>query len=106
MIAAMVFFAGAASGSGSVAGLAGSAGAGFTVESTSATISSAVAAERSDATNSGRTRARARLDSSFMCSAPPASGAAIRNTRSAGPSGAPKSTGGASRAKPMVGAST
>ena len=41
-----------------------------------------------------------------MCSAPPDSGAAIRNARSAGPSGAPKSTGGCSRAKPIVGVST
>ena len=53
-----------------------------------------VFALRSDSTKSLRTRARARLDSSFMCSAPPASGAAIRNARSAGPSGAPKSTAG------------
>lgn len=34
-----------------------------------------------------------------MCSAPAPSGAAIRKTRSAGPSGAPKSTAGARRAK-------
>ena len=58
------------------------------------TTSSGVDALRSDSTNSLRTSARARLDSSFMCSAPPASGAAIRKARSAGPSGAPKSTGG------------
>ena len=35
-----------------------------------------------------------------------ASGAAIRNARSAGPSGAPKSTGGCSRANPMDAVST
>ncbi len=61
---------------------------------------------RSDSTKSLRTRARARLDSSFMCSAPPASGAAIRNARSAGPSGAPKSTAGFSRANPIEAVST
>ena len=38
-----------------------------------------------------------------MCCAPAPSGAAIRNTRSAGPSGAPKSTPGDNRAKPTVG---
>ena len=65
-----------------------------------------VFALRSDSTKSLRTRARARLDSSFMCSAPPDSGAAIRNARSAGPSGAPKSTAGFSRAKPMEAVST
>ena len=41
-----------------------------------------------------------------MCSAPPASGAAIRNARSAGPSGAPKSTAGFSRANPIEAVST
>ena len=68
------------------------AGLGFTTPSTRSTTSSGVDALRSDSTKSLRTSARARLDSSFMCSAPPASGAAIRNARSAGPSGAPKST--------------
>jgi hypothetical protein len=41
-----------------------------------------------------------------MCSAPPASGAAIRNARSAGPSGAPKSTAGFSRANAIDALST
>lgn len=75
----------ALAGSGATTGAA--AGAGFTTPSTSATTSSTLAASRSDATKSLRTSARARLESSFMCSAPPDSGAAIRNTRSAGPSG-------------------
>ena len=79
---------------------------GLTTPSTSATTSSADFAARSDATKSGRTRARARLDSSFMCSEPAPSGAAIRNTRSAGPSGAPKSTFGDSRANPIDGVDT
>ena len=79
---------------------------GLTTPSTSATTSSGVGALRSDSTKSLRTSARARLDSSFMCSAPPDSGAAIRNARSAGPSGAPKSTGGFSRAKPIEAVST
>ncbi len=67
---------------------------GLTTPSTRPTTSSAdfAAAQRCDEVR--RTRARARLDSSFMCSAPAPSGAAIRNTRSAGPSGAPKSTVG------------
>ena len=42
---------------------------------------SAEVALRSDSTNSLRTNARARLDSSFMCSAPPESGAAMRKAR-------------------------
>ena len=74
--------------------------AGASTSSTRATTSVGVAAARSDATNAGLTNARARLDSSFMCSEPAPSGAAIRNTRSAGPSGAPKSTFGDRRAKP------
>ena len=90
---------------GSAAGLGFSA-VGFSTPSTSSTTSVDVFALRSDSTKSLRTRARARLDSSFMCSAPPDSGAAIRNARSAGPSGAPKSTAGFSRAKPMEAVST
>jgi hypothetical protein len=85
---------------------AGFAGAGLTTPSTSSTISASDDAARSDATKSLRTSARARLDSSFMCCEPPASGAAMRNARSAGPSGAPKSTLGDRRAKPIVASST
>ncbi len=90
---------------GSAAGLGFSAVA-LTTPSTSSTTSAGVVALRSDSTKSLRTRARARLDSSFMCSAPPASGAAIRKARSAGPSGAPKSTAGFSRANPIEAVST
>jgi hypothetical protein len=43
---------------------------------------------------------RARLDSNFMCSGPAPSGAAISNTRSAGPSDAPELTFGDRQAKP------
>ena len=89
------------SGSGRRRASAAAAGAGLTTPSTRSTTSSAVDALRSDSTKSLRTSARARLDSSFMCSAPPDSGAAIRNARSAGPSGAPKSTAGFSRANPI-----
>jgi hypothetical protein len=78
----------------------------LTTPSTSSTTSSGLVASRSDSTKSLRTRARARLDSNFMWSAPPASGAAIRNARSAGPSGAPKSTAGLSRANPIDAVST
>ena len=88
------------------AGFGASAGAGLSTPSTNSTTSSALDALRSDSTKSLRTNARARLDSSFMCSAPPASGAAIRNARSAGPSGAPKSTAGVSRANPIDAVST
>ena len=69
--------------------------------STRLTTSESVRACRSDTTKSGRTRARARPDSSFMCSAPADCGAAIRKTRSAGPSAAPKSTRGRNRANAM-----
>lgn len=109
-VIAMIEALGAGSAAGAagagVAGAAVAAGAGLTTPSTSATTSSAVPAARSCSTKSLRTRARARLDSSFMCSAPPDSGAAMRNARSAGPSGAPNGTAGARRAKPMVGSST
>ena len=74
------------------------AGAGLTASSTSATTSSGEAAARSEATNSGRTSDRASAVSSVMCVSPAPAGAAIRKTRSAGPSGAPKSTFGESRA--------
>ena len=97
--------AGFAAASAGFAGAA-AAGAGFTTPSTRPTTSSGVDALRSDSTKSLRTRARARLDSSFMCSAPPDSGAAIRKARSAGPSGAPKSTAGFRRAKPIEAVST
>ena len=97
---------GAASAAGVVAGAAGVAslgvtaflGAGVMAPSTSSTMRSGVSAERRSATKSGRTSARASELSSFMCSLAPPAGAAMRKTMSAGPSGAPKSTLGASRA--------
>src|SRR3954469_23050190 len=96
------FGAGAAAGAGvgAAAGAATVAGSGETTSCTRATISSAVVAARSDATNSGRTSARARAVSSVRWSASPCAGAAMRKTSVAGPSGAPKSTAGESRAKP------
>src|SRR3954451_9910315 len=75
------------------------AGAGETTSCTSPTTSSGVLAARSDATNSGGTSARASAVSRVRWSASPCSGAAIKKARSAGPSGAPKSTFGDSRAK-------
>ena len=82
------------------------AGAPLTAPSTRPTTSAAVDAPRSDCTKSGRTSARARLESTFMWSAPAPSGAAIMKTSSAGPSGAPKSTAGRTRAKAMDGSRT
>ena len=104
VIAISVFGLAAAGFSAGAAGFGFSAG--LSTSSTRPTTSSALDASRRDCTNSLRTSARARLDSSFMCSAPPASGAAMRNARSAGPSGAPKSTGGCSRANPIDAVST
>ena len=52
------------------------------------------------------TSARASWVSTLRCVASPPAGAAIRNARSAGPSLAPKSTGGQSRANARVGTST
>ena len=54
----------------------------------------------------GLTSARASLVSSWRWVVSPPAGAAIRKTRSAGPSLAPKSTFGSSRAKASVGSST
>ncbi|SKZ87779.1 Uncharacterised protein [Mycobacteroides abscessus subsp. abscessus] len=68
------------------------AGAGLMASSTSSTTRSSLGASRRAATKSGRTSARASELSSFMWSDAAPSGAAMRNTRSAGPSGAPKST--------------
>src|SRR5690242_8345434 len=90
--------AGAPAGVPAVAPAGAAAGAGGTTSSTSRTTSSAEDAQRSDATNSGRTRARARAVSRVRWSASPCAGAAMRKARSAGPSGAPKSTFGDSRA--------
>src|SRR3954469_7181014 len=96
------FGASAAAGAGAAAaaGAPTGAGSGETTSCTRATISSAVVAARSEATNSGRTSARASAVSSVRWSASPCAGAAMRNTSVAGPSGAPKSTAGESRAKP------
>ena len=79
---------------------AGSLGGGETTSPTICTISSREEAARSPARKSFLTRARASLVSSFMCSEPVPSAAAMRKTMSAGPSLAPKSTGLLSRAKP------
>ena len=94
-------------GRGSVAAAARWAGSSsVTTDWIRATASSGVAAERSPATNSGRTRARASMVSTLRWVASPPSGAAIRKDRSAGPSLAPKSTAGERRAKARVGTST
>ena len=87
----------AAVAAGTAAGTA--AGAGSRTSSTRATISSLEDAARSEARNSFFTSARASLVRSLRWSASPPSAAAMRNTRSAGPSLAPKSTGLDSRAK-------
>ena len=63
-------------------------------------------ARRSSSVKAGLTRARASLVRICRWSASPPAGAAIRKTRSAGPSLAPKSTLGWSRAKASVGSST
>ena len=97
--------AGADEAAATAAGAAGAA-LGFTTSLTSATISAGVAAVRSACLNSGLTSARASAESSLRCSAPPPAGAAMRKTRSAGPSGAPKSAFGESRAKASVGSVT
>ena len=89
----------AAAGRGRGAGAAAGSGAGGDDLVDQRTISSSEVAARSDATNSGRTSARASAVSRVRWSASPCAGAAIRKTRSAGPSGAPKSTFGDSRAK-------
>lgn len=78
--------------SGALSGMVFFDAPGSVASVTSSMTRSAVSASRSAATNSGRTSARASELSSFMCSAAPPSGAAMRKTRSAGPSGAPKST--------------
>ena len=99
VVAVGVTAAGAAvADAAAAAGAAVFLGAGVIAPSTSSTMRSGVSAERRSATKSGRTRARASALSSFMCSLPPPAGAAMRKTMSAGPSGAPKSTLGASRA--------
>ena len=73
---------------------------------TSSTICSAVSASRSASVNAGFTSARASLVRSWRCVASPPAGAAIRNATSAGPSLAPNSTLGSSRANARVGSST
>ena len=75
------------------------AGAGCTTAVSSATISSGDFAARSEARKSFLISARANWVSSFRWSASPSAAAAIRKTRSDGPSLAPKSTGRDSRAK-------
>ena len=90
----------AAAGAG--VGFAGSSRA----RSISSTTSSAVSAERRESVNAGLTSERASLVRSWRWVASPPAGAAIRNARSAGPSLAPKSTGGSSRAKARVGSET
>ena len=70
------------------------------------TTSSGVSASRRASVNAGFTRARASLVSSWRWVASPPAGAAIRNAMSAGPSFAPKSTFGSSRANARVGSST
>src|SRR5690349_19139409 len=99
--------AGAVAG-GAVAGGAVTEGAGASpmAACTSETTSSGVAAARRLSVKSFLTRARASLVSSCRWVTSPPAGAAIRNARSAGPSLAPKSTFGESRANASVGTST
>src|SRR3954447_11319326 len=73
---------------------------------TRSTTSWAEVAPRRLSVKSRLTSARASLVSSWRCVASPPAGAAIRNARSAGPSLAPNSTFGDSRAKARVGSST
>ena len=56
--------------------------------------------------NAGRTSRRASAARMVRCSEPPPAGAAMRNTRVAGPSGAPKSTPAGTRASPRLGTVT
>ncbi len=82
------------------------AGAASSTSETRAAASSGVPAERRAAVKSGFTSARASWVSSTMWVLSPPSGARIRKARSAGPSLAPKSTGGESRARATVGSAT
>ncbi len=88
------------------AGAAAGAGTVPTTSLTSVTTSSADSASRSAAVKAGFTSARASLVSSWRWVLSPPAGAAIRNARSAGPSLAPKSTRGRSRANTRVGSET
>src|SRR6478672_883040 len=95
----------AAAATGALAGAGVAAGAETTVL-TRSTTSSGEAALRSPSVNSFLTRARASWVRTLRWVASPPAGAAIRNARSAGPSLAPKSVPGESRANASVGTST
>ena len=73
---------------------------------TIATTSSAVVAARRPAVKSSCMRLRASFESTARWASAAPSGAAMRKTRSAGPSGAPKSTPGVSRANASDGVTT
>src|SRR4051812_18589453 len=95
----------AAAAAGALAGAGVAAGADTTLF-TRSTTSCSVVAPRSPSVNSFFTRARASWVSTLRWVASPPAGAAIRNARSAGPSLAPKSVPGESRANASVGTST
>ncbi len=79
-----------------------SASSGAVAFSTRATICSGLVAERRPSRNSARISERASLASSVRCASSDPSEAAIMKAMSAGPSAAPKSTAGLSRAKARV----
>ncbi len=81
-------------------------GSSAVARSTSATMSSGVRAARRAAVKSSSIRDRASFESSCRCSWSAPSGAAMKKTMSAGPSKAPKETGGRRRAIASVGSVT
>ena len=96
-----------AAAAAAAAGAAAGAGAASpTTSLTSRTTSSGSSAARRASVNSAFTSARASFVSTLRWVASPPAGAAMRNARSAGPSLAPNSTGGESRANARVGSST
>jgi len=102
------FFASPAAAATGATGAAGAAEAGAAFSSgavawlTRSTICCAVVALRRPSRNSDRIRERASMASRVRCASSEPSEAAIMNARSAGPSAAPKSTLGLSRAKASV----
>jgi len=102
------FFGPAAAGAAAAAAAAGAAAAAAGASSgpvawlTRATISAGVLAERSPSRNSARISERASLASRVRCASSEPVDAAIMKQMSAGPSAAPKSTFGESRANASV----
>ena len=88
------------------AGASVPASSGATTPMTSSETSSGVLAPRRAARNSGRISARESWARSFRCWSSVPAGAVIAMIRSAGPSGAPKSTGSLRRTRPSAASRT